>query len=233
MYAMPSRRPRYRGRVLQTLGLVIFAAAVGVLVWFTWIHASKPPVVVDPIPRPVAVFIGDSYAQGSGKWPELVSKAQGWRQVNLGRGGTGYEARLAGAAAQKGCGLKECPSFAEMAAVAAKLHPDVVVVAGGRNDRGANIEAAVHETLTTLREALPNARIIAVQPMWDASDYPDQLLRQERVIEKEVTSVDGEYLKIGSPLEGRPKLVQKDGVHPTVEGQRVLAAAVNEALSRS
>src|SRR5215212_3919836 len=143
MYAMPSRRLRSHGRVLQTLGLVIFAAAVGVLVWFTWSHASKPPVV----PRPVAVFIGDSYAQGSGKWPELVSKAQGWRQVNLGRGGTGYEARLAGAAAQKGCGLKECPSFPEMAAVAVKLHPDVVVVAGGRNDRGADIDAAVHETL--------------------------------------------------------------------------------------
>jgi acyl-CoA thioesterase-1 len=69
--------------------------------------------------------------------------------------------------------------------------------------------------------------------MWDASDYPEGLLRQGKVIEKEVTSVDGKYLKIGSPLEGRPKLVQEDGVHPTDEGQRVLAAAVNEALSRS
>src|SRR5215218_5209230 len=154
MSTIPSRRSRSGGRVPQTIGWVVFAAAVSVLVWFTWSHATEPPVAVDPVPRAVAVFIGDSYTQGSGKWPELVSKAQGWRQVNLGRGGTGYQARLTGAAARKGCGLNDCPSFAEMAAVAVKRRPDVVVVAGGRNDRGVHIDAAVHETVTTLRDGL-------------------------------------------------------------------------------
>jgi lysophospholipase L1-like esterase len=62
---------------------------------------------------------------------------------------------------------------------------------------------------------------------------PAFLVDYGKVIKKEVQAVGGEYLKIGSPLEGRPNLVQDDGVHPTDDGQKLLAAAVNESLSRS
>jgi lysophospholipase L1-like esterase len=230
MSPVPSRHHRSSVRVLQLFGAAVFAAAVAVLVWFTWTQGSAPKETAE---RPVAVFIGDSYTQGSGKWPDAVSKAQGWEEVNLGRGGTGYAVRHTGDAAQNGCGMDECPNFAEMVDAAVKRHPDVVVVAGGRNDGGADIADQVHDTFAGLRERLPDAQIIAVQPMWDASEYPDFLVDYGKVIKKEVEAVDGEYLKIGSPLEGRPNLVQDDGVHPTDEGQKLLAAAVNESLSRS
>jgi acyl-CoA thioesterase I len=244
MSGMPSRHRRVSGiRTLQLLGLVAFAAAVGILVWFTWTQGTEPPIAADPKstsetsipaqPEPLAVYIGDSYTQGSEKWPDMVSEAQGWNEVNLGRGGTGYWERLTGDAASEGCGLDVCPSFAEMAAIAVKRQPDIVIVAGGRNDGGRDITDAAQDTFSKLREGLPDARIVAVQPMWDASDEPAFLTDYGKVIKNEVEAVDGEYLKIGTPLKGRPELVQADGVHPTAEGQEVIATAVNKALSRS
>jgi lysophospholipase L1-like esterase len=243
MSPVPSRRHRSSVRDLQLLGAAVFAAAVAVLVWFTWTHGSAPPetagaeytptrpsATTPAAKRPVAVFIGDSYTQGENRWPTFVARKQGWTEVNMGRGGTGYQARGSGPGAKKACGFDVCKSFPEMVDAAVKRHPDVVVVAGGRNDGGVEITEQVHETFTALREGLPKARIIAVQPMWDASDYPAFLIDYGKVIKKEVQAVDGEYLKIGSPLEGRPNLVQDDEVHPTDEGQKVLADAVNEGL---
>jgi lysophospholipase L1-like esterase len=163
----------------------------------------------------------------------MVAKAQRWQMVNLAQGGTGYAARLTGNTAQEACGQNECPNFAEMADVAIQRKPDVVVIAGGRNDGGANIDEAAYDLFHKVRAELPKARIIAIQPMWDASPYPDFLVDHGKVIRKEVTAVDGEYVKIGSPLAGHPELVQQDGVHPTAKGQHVLGHAVNEALARS
>jgi acyl-CoA thioesterase I len=198
--------------------------------------ATKPftPEPVTPTERrPVAVFIGDSYAQGSGKWPGMVAKAQTWEMVNLARGGTGYTTRLKGQIAQKGCGLNRCPNFVEMADVAIKRKPDVVVVAGGRNDDGADISEATHTLFHKVREALPEARIIAIEPMWYDTPYPSFLAGYGRVIRKEVEAVHGDYVKIGSPLAGRPDLIKDDGVHPTSAGQKVLAEAVNEEMSKT
>jgi lysophospholipase L1-like esterase len=119
-----------------------------------------------------------------------------------------------------------------MADAAIKRKPDVVVVSGGRNDGGQNIDEAVHDLFHKVREALPKTRIVAIQPMWDASPYPNYLVGYGKVIRKEVEAVDGEYVKIGSPLAGRPELVEDDGVHPTTEGHKVLGQAVNEAMGR-
>jgi len=119
-----------------------------------------------------------------------------------------------------------------MAAVAVEERADVVVVAGGRNDGGRDISSAAHTLFTSLRAGLPEARIIAVEPMWDASAYPTFLREYSQIIEREVTTTRGEYLTIGNPLEKRPDLVQADMVHPTVEGQRALAEAVNRAIDR-
>jgi lysophospholipase L1-like esterase len=217
--------------ILRVVAVVYLALVTGCLVWlvFTRNNAGIPPAQSDA--RPVAVFIGDSYTQ-QGTWPRMVAEAQGWEMVNLGSGGTGYAARLTGKTAQKGCGRDVCRSFAQMADVAKEREPDVVVVAGGRNDRGHNIDQAAGEVFHRLRAGLPNARIIAVQPMWDASPYPDFLVRYGKVIQREVETVGGEYVKIGSPLADHPELVKSDGVHPTIEGQRVLGQAINKALDQ-
>jgi lysophospholipase L1-like esterase len=113
-----------------------------------------------------------------------------------------------------------------------------VVVAGGRNDGGRNdgggdIDEATHTLFPKMRDALPDARIIAIQPMWDDTPYPSFLVGYGRVIRREVEAVDGDYVKIGSPLAGRPELIKDDGVHPTFAGQKVLAEAVNEEMSKT
>jgi acyl-CoA thioesterase-1 len=190
----------------------------------------ESPVTSAEVRQPVAVFIGDSYTQGADKWPSKVAADQVWREVNLGRGGTGYSKRLSGKDATKGCGLSECANFPEMASVAVQRKADIVLVAGGRNDGGADITTQVNETFRRLREGLPEARIIAVQPMWDASQYPRFLIGYSTLIQRAVESIGGQYLEIGTPLEGRPDLIQPDGVHPTKEGQTVLAEAVNREL---
>jgi lysophospholipase L1-like esterase len=225
--------------VLKTVGVTGLVAVTACLVWLAFGHSQAPvskpftPQPVTPEDRPVAVFIGDSYTQGSEKWPGEVAQAQGWQMVNLAKGGTGYAARLTGSRAAKGCGLDECPNFAEMAVTAIKRTPDVVVVVGGRNDGGKDIAQPAHSLFKKLRAGLPEARIIAVQPMWDSSPYPALLVGYGKIIKKEVKAVDGEYVKIGSPLAGHPELIRGDGVHPTGEGQRVLGRAVNEALGRA
>jgi len=231
-----ARKPRgIRGGV----AVVCLALVTACLVWLAFarnnaeIPSAEPftPLPVTPEKRPVAVFIGDSYTQ-PGTWPGVVAEAQGWEMVNLGSGGTGYATRLTGRTAQAGCGRDVCRSFVEMADIAIEREPDVVVVAGGRNDHGRNIDRAAGELFHTLRAGLPNARIIAVQPMWDPSPYPDFLVRYGRVIQREVEAVDGEYVKIGSPLADHPELVKSDGVHPTTEGQKVVGRAVNKALGQ-
>jgi lysophospholipase L1-like esterase len=226
-----SRVGRRRGVILKAVTAICLVAVATCLVSLTFARNATSPVT--PTKRPVAVFIGDSYAQGSGKWPGMVAEAQRWEMVNLARGGTGYAARLTGQTAQKACGLDECPSFVEMADVAIKRKPDVVVVAGGRNDGGGNIVESTHDLFRKVRDALPEARIIAIQPMWDANPYPGFLVDYGRVIQKEVEAVDGDYVKIGSPLAGRPELVKDDGVHPTTVGQKVLAESINEAMDET
>jgi lysophospholipase L1-like esterase len=69
--------------------------------------------------------------------------------------------------------------------------------------------------------------------MWDSSPYPAFLVGYGKIIKKEVKAVNGEYVKIGSPLAGHPEQIRADGVHPSDEGQRVLGRAVNEALGRA
>jgi lysophospholipase L1-like esterase len=207
--------------IVGVAGLLFLLASAG--------H-PKNPAAPDEARQPVVVVIGDSYSQGAEKWPSIVSQDQGWREVNLARGGTGYSKRLSGEDATKACGLNECANFREMVSVAVQRKPDIVLVSGGRNDGGADITTQVNETFRGLREGLPEARIIAVQPMWDASKYPDFLVGYGTLIQHAVERIGGQYLEIGRPLEGRPDLIRPDGVHPTREGQDVLAEAINSEL---
>lgn len=223
---------------LAVLGVLL----AGVLVWMgVFASASRtvppwtpPPEAASPsataAAAPVAVFLGDSYTAGAGSdgvgWTTIVAREQGWVEMNLARGGTGFLAT----SGPEGCGLAYCPSIPEMVTVAAELEPDVVVVSAGRNDGTADNAAAIADTFTALRGALPGTRIIAVAPLWDDTGYPGFLVTMGATIRDAVEGVGGEYLGVGTPLEGRPELVDTDGVHPNAAGHAAIGAAVNEAL---
>lgn len=215
---------------MSALGITVLLGLSDQSTETRWTHPRSESRAASPQQAPVAVFIGDSYTAGAGgdgtTWTALVAAAEGWQEVNLGRGGTGFIA----ASGPEGCGDEYCPPFPEMVTDAARHDPDVVVVSGGRNDGELDNRVAIQETFEALREALPGARMIATSPMWDDSPYPASMTSMGQAVRVAVESVGGFYLDLGSPLEGQPELLDDDGVHPNAEGYKVLAEAVIAAL---
>ncbi|MBB3676962.1 SGNH/GDSL hydrolase family protein [Modestobacter versicolor] len=188
----------------------------------------------------VAAFIGDSYTVGAGtEAPEQsftarVAAHEGWREANLGRGGTGYVTALEGDVAQAACSLDRCPTYTEMIDDAVAVAPDVVVVSGGRNEvdvaDDADYADGVAAFFRTLREQLPAARIIAISPLWSDGAPPDELALVAEAVRVGVTGAGGSYLDVGQPLQEHPEWVIDDGIHPDPTGHAAIADAVNARL---
>lgn len=180
----------------------------------------------------VAVFIGDSYAVGTGasgkpnRWSTLVARSQNWQEVNFAVGGTGYANH--NEASGKLAYYEQAQKIGEAA---------VVVVSGGRNDaqlyrdNPAAVTEHVQDTFAKIRAAAPGARLIVLAP-WTDDDQPEAGMTElAAVIQDAATSAGVEYLDTGQPLLGRPDFVAADGVHPNDAGYAALAAAVEAALA--
>ncbi|GHD42121.1 hypothetical protein GCM10008097_07670 [Mycetocola manganoxydans] len=202
------------------------------------------PAVSAPAPtkatQPIAVFIGDSYTSGYGAsiptlaWASLVASGEGWKAVNLGRGGTGYLAT----SGLNGCGKEYCPNYQEMVAEAVKNRPDVVVVAGGQNDFTAFTEdpdatrAAIEATYDSLREGLPDARIIAVGPSIPAARAAGPTSTTFDALVKEAAeSVGGSHISLIDPPIFTAAMILPDAAHVNDEGHAAIAARIEEALA--
>jgi lysophospholipase L1-like esterase len=192
-------------------------------------HTKVPPIVA---------FLGDSYTagagttQGSKRWTTLLSQSLGWVETNIGRGGTGYLTT----SGKDGCGLDVCPNYVGMIPDAVKAKPSIVVVSGGRNDLSKDpqtVAANVHEFFTTLRADLPDAKIIATSPAWDATTPPERLAALAIVIQTEAQSVKATYVDLGQPLAGKPDLISADKVHPNDAGHSALYLAAKDAMNRA
>jgi lysophospholipase L1-like esterase len=229
--------PRWLLVVAATMVLVAVAAvALGVFQQSS--STSSAEVAAEPgaeQTQPVAAFIGDSYTAGLGaSQPEFgfssqLASAQGWTAVNLGRGGTSYGGAVSGPTAPSSCSLDYCPSYIEMIPDAVAASPHIVVVSGGRNAAplpAEQVRTGITAFYAELRKQLPDARIIAVSPVWDDDVEPPELARMKQWVQQAVTAVDGEYADIGEPLQGHPDWVTGDGVHPNDAGYEALATAV-------
>ena len=154
---------------------------------------------------------------------------EGWSEVNLGQGGTGYSSAVTGSGAQNACGLSLCPSYDGMIAAAATAKPRIVVVSGGRNEAShdpALIVAGISKFFSDLHAALPDAKIYATSPLWDATPPPAALRLIAQSVRDSVTAAGGTYLDIGQPLTGKPDLIIPDGIHPNDAGHAAIAAAI-------
>lgn len=196
------------------------------------------PSVVTPSPNlPVAVFLGDSYTQGTGasvpskRWTTLVAKSFKWEEANDGRGGTGYLST----ADANGCGLSFCPNIESMTDRAIEAAPAVVFVAGGQNDFGPFVEnpdavkASIAATYAKLRKALPKAKIVAVGPStpWNV-DHP--VIGLDAAVEKAAKTVGGTYVSLLSPNVIKKEFVLPDGGHVNDAGHQAIAERVISAL---
>ncbi|MDT0211257.1 SGNH/GDSL hydrolase family protein [Curtobacterium sp. BRD11] len=236
----------YKGIIIA---LVAVMAVTLVVLAMQHVEASRPGsnAVAAPAPTfsstpkadktPRAVFLGDSYTQGTGassdatRWTALVAKQEGWREVNRGQGGTGY----VHTAGPEGCGLDVCPAYTDRVAEIVELQPDVVVVAGGQNDFGAfgnnpsTITAAINKVYGDLRQGLPNARIIAVGPSAPGA-ITDAITGLDAAVQAAASANDATYVSLLDPNVITPDMVRSDKQHVIDTGHAAIAARVESAL---
>ncbi|GAB3526541.1 SGNH/GDSL hydrolase family protein [Arthrobacter monumenti] len=200
--------------------------------------ADSPSPTLSGKTPPVVAFIGDSYAEGQGasaeenRWTTLLSEQLGWVEMNFARGGSGYVSAVTDNA-ELACGLDYCPSYSEMVDKVAEAEPDIVFVSGGRNDTGTAgfvLEAKINDLYMNLRKELPEAKIVATNPVWAANDKPFGAPMFGATVKSAVKAAGGTYVDIGQPLEGRPELIAEDGLHPNDAGHEVLAEETVDAL---
>ncbi|MDP9027473.1 MAG: SGNH/GDSL hydrolase family protein [Actinomycetota bacterium] len=185
----------------------------------------------------VAAFIGDSYTQGvgasapAGRWTTRVSVAAGWREVNLGRGGTGYVAT----SGVSGCGLPFCPNYQQMVQRAINADPDIVVVSGGQNDFGAwqtdasAERTAINDVFERLRQALPSARIYAIGPS-TTGGVGGPVVGIDAAVQAAARHTRATYVSLIAPDVIVPGMVLSDGGHVDDAGHAAIAQRVLHAI---
>lgn len=197
---------------------------------------TSPSVTPSPSVSGSVVFLGDSIAEGKSasapakRWTALVAAGLGLTEVNLGHARTGYLQR-----GPKGsCGDAACPNFEDIVGEVVKAKPSTVVVTGGGNDSGETAEefsTAVTKTLTSLKMALPDAKIYVVNPWWDLRPVPQSLSVQTSAVEAAATATKVDYLDTKQPLVDKPELMVASGTNPNDAGHAALAKVVLQAMA--
>lgn len=198
---------------------------------------SASPTTEPAAPQPVAAFVGDSYTQGVGaepsseRWTSLLAAAMNWDERNFGVAGTGY---LATAGAEV-CGLDTCPNYQTTALDAVATNPSIVVVSGGQNDVAAYaedptaVQAAIATTYIEIRNAQPNARIIAVGPS-TTGEATDTVLGLDRDVRDTAEVFGAQYVSLLDPPVVDPATVLPDGENVDNLGHSAISRRVQTAL---
>jgi lysophospholipase L1-like esterase len=221
------------------LRLVVLAAAIAAMLSGCAASSAAPasqptgtPTAAEATPSsppvpPRAVFLGDSYTVGVGasdpslRWSSLVAAAAGWEEVNLGQVGTGYLTN----------GKSAFPNFAEMIPTAVGADPDIVVVAGGQNDIAVGLPdetVAIGTFYRELRDALPDARLIAVGPSYPVPFGDAEVVNT--AVRDAAAAVGADYVDLLNPAVLLPEYVVPDSVHVNDAGHAAIAARVDAAL---
>lgn len=200
---------------------------------------SAPGQAASPSPGQVVVaFYGDSYTRGTGassperRWSTIVARERGWWEFNPSVDGLGFVNNR-----DAGLGGPEADLVEQI--VDHDPQPDVVIVTMGLNDnfsmpsRADDIEAAIDDDLRRLRDELPDARLVVVEPFW----YTD--VRSESV-EQIIGWVEAGADRVGADridgasrwLEGHPEWMAADGIHPNDDGYAEIARRMDAALEQ-
>ncbi|HET6915319.1 MAG TPA: SGNH/GDSL hydrolase family protein [Acidimicrobiales bacterium] len=193
-------------------------------------HASAVAVSEAAARPQIVAFLGDSYVAGTGasstatRFTTVLSKMEHWKEVNLGCGGSGY--------VNPGPYCKK--PYPQRIDEVVKAAPTTVVVFGGRNDlpvaTASEVQAAAESTFSQLHQALPQARILIVSPVWDDDPEPAGFPAIQQAVKTAASDTGVTYLDIGEPLRGHPGWVISDGAHPNDAGHKAIADAIAAAL---
>ncbi len=222
------------GRIMQALATPTVSPPASV----PSLTPSAAPVSPSPNPTPSrstqarVLTIGDSIMKGYGltsdqAWPSLIAAKDGWILDNRACNGAGFVTP----------GMSDCgENFAGVAAEAAGLQPDVVIVSGSSNDFGVDNDVLLRTTVATLKQLrteFPQALIIGLSTTWGDIPEPDEISIIDSQMKEALAEVGGTFVDVGQPLSGHPELMQDDHIHPNQEGQVTLELAIERALARA
>lgn len=202
---------------------------------------AEAPAPATPAPAatgPVVSFYGDSYTRGTGasatdkRWSTIISAERGWQEINRSENGLGFVNRRA----SMGPGLDDIP-----AQVIAD-DPDLVFVTMGLNDNFSYDRAAdrIRETIDSdlerLREGVPDARIVVVEPFWYTADRPASVDVIAGWVEDAAARIGADHIAGASHwLDGHyadspDSWMADDGLHPNDTGYAYMAERMDAAL---
>jgi len=181
---------------------------------------------------PVVSFYGDSYTLGTGasdpskRWSTIVSAERGWREHNESVNGLGFVNRRT--------------SFegGDLPGQVIAADPDIVVVTMGLNDafsydaRADDIHEQIGDDLHRLDDALPEARLVVVEPFWYTDERPESVDVIGGWVREAADEVGADFVPGASRwLTGHPEWMAADGLHPDDEGYAELARRMDESLT--
>lgn len=229
----PARRGTGIRRIVGALALSCALALAGCTALPT--SDASPTPTSTTATQPVAVAIGDSIAIGVGvpaedSWPLVAASRLGWNLTDFGEGGAGFTTQ----------GVNT-HVFDDQVSAAIRLRPQIVIVAATRNDAyalstgtpAATLRKATTAAIDRLAAALPGTTIVGMGSVWGATAAPATANVVDSALKSAVLSVRGHWLTVGPIFLGHPSLMQKDGVHPTLEGQALLGRAVADAIAQA
>ncbi|WP_336650083.1 SGNH/GDSL hydrolase family protein [Kocuria rosea] len=200
-------------------------------------YAPSFTPVAEEDDRPTALFVGDSYTHGTGvdtkedRWSSIVARKMGWREANIGQGGTGY----ATTSGVQGCGKTFCAAYAETVRAFRTVPADIVVVAGGQNDfRAYNSDAStvqkgVSATFAQIERSFPDAQLVVVGPS-TADEITDATRGLDRDIQNAARAAGATYISLLDPEVIEDDMVLEDGGHVGREGHAAIAERVLSEL---
>ncbi len=220
-------------RARRILGL---AVAASLLLGLTGCATDAAPATTGD--GPIVAFYGDSYTRGTGasssekRWSTIVSAARGWQEINRSENGLGFVNRRD----RMGPGLDDIP-----AQIIAD-DPDIVFVTMGLNDNFSYDSAVdrIHRTIDSdlqrLRDGLPGARIVVVEPFWYTADRPASVDVIAGWVADAAARIDADHIAGASHwLDGHyadatDSWMAGDGLHPNDTGYAHMAEEMDAAL---
>lgn len=124
------------------------------------------------------------------------------------------------------CSFDVCANLPGSVALIADESPDLVVTFAGTADGDYSLVGPAADYFTTLRDALPDASLVAMSPVTTGDDAPYWLTLHKGAITSAVENVDGIVVDLGQPAIG-------DGDSLSSDSHAEIAAIVTDALAGS
>ena len=181
---------------------------------------------------PVVAFYGDSYTSGMGasapskRWSTIICERRGWAEFNPSVIGLGFVVN------------RHVDGDGDLPSVIIEQDPDIVIVTLGLNDvfsfgtAASEIERQIAADLERISTALPDARIIVVEPFWHAGEAPESLDTIAGWLRDAAADIDADYIAGASHwLQGHPEWMSWDRLHPNDAGYAELASRMDLELA--